>query len=180
MNLAEYQKRAARTLLAAPTQPLTDQEIMLNWCLVGLVGELWELIEAVQTTPINCETIKKEFGDVNWYAAGVFTVLEKDFGMFVGGETRLKRTALIDALGIACSALEQYKKEIFHRHGLDVAGLLLKIWLCITIVKKQMLALGISWDITLTENITKLEVRYPTGFNTQDSIKRVDVEHAQS
>jgi len=43
MDANTYQQEAARTLIAAPPQPLTDQQHMLVWCVVGLVGEAGEV-----------------------------------------------------------------------------------------------------------------------------------------
>lgn len=83
------------------------------------------------------------------------------------------------ALGLTGEAGEcgdLIKKEVFHGHPVDVDK-----------VKKElgdtfhyMAGLATLYGLTLQEiaeaNIDKLRTRYPQGFNTVDSIKRVDAK----
>jgi NTP pyrophosphatase (non-canonical NTP hydrolase) len=115
MNATEYQRLAARTLIDRPDFEITDKQIMIVWCAVGLAGETGEVMEHVKKGifhqhGLDPEKMRKELGDVLWYVAGL------------------------------CSTL-----------GLDMGEV-------------------------MTENVEKLRRRYPNGYSSADSIRRVDTE----
>ena len=82
-----------------------------------------------------------------------------------------------NGLGLAGEAGEvcdQIKKGIFHRHGLDKQKLRKEIgdvlWYLAAICTKT----GISLYDAMEENIEKLEKRYPEGYSSENSVKRID------
>jgi NTP pyrophosphatase (non-canonical NTP hydrolase) len=114
MNASEYQQLAARTLIDRPGFEIPDDQIMIIWNAIGLAGEAGEVADLAKKAifhqhGIDAEKLKKELGDVLWYAAGLATQLGLDLG------------EIMDA------------------------------------------------------NIQKLKLRYPDGFTSADSVRRVDV-----
>lgn len=85
MNASEYQKLAARTLIDAPTRDYTVAELMLVWNAIGLGGEAGEILELVKKGVfhdhgVDHAKIRKELGDVLWYAAAIATKCGIDLG----------------------------------------------------------------------------------------------------
>ena len=78
MTANEYQKLAARTLLNEPDFQITDQQVMVSWNALGLVGEASEVAEIVKKgiyhqRGIDQESLKKELGDILWYLSALCT-----------------------------------------------------------------------------------------------------------
>ncbi len=77
--------------------------------------------------------------------------------------------------GEAGELAETVKKGLLHRHGLDRDAVIKELG----DVMWYVAALATLMDVSLAEimglNIEKLLERYPDGYNTADSIKRVDV-----
>ena len=71
---------------------------------------------------------------------------------------------------------DHIKKGVFHQHGIDVEKLKKEIGdtLWYTAALCTMLCLDLS-DI-MQENVDKLWVRYPNGYNSADSKSRADVQ----
>ena len=76
--------------------------------------------------------------------------------------------------GEAGEAIDEIKKGVVHRHGLDREKVRKELgdlcWYIASLCTLMDFDLG---DI-LAENIAKLEVRYPNGFTPEDSKRRVD------
>lgn len=88
MNASDYQAQAARTLLTSPGFPITDEQIMIIWCAIGLSGEAGEVSELVKKGilhqhGLDIHKLEKELGDVLWYAAGLATALKLDLGQIM-------------------------------------------------------------------------------------------------
>jgi NTP pyrophosphatase (non-canonical NTP hydrolase) len=86
MNVLDYQKFAARTLIDHPDAEYTDAEIMLVWNALGLAGEAGECANIVKKAvfhrhALDIEKLADELGDVLWYVAALCTKL--DIGMDV-------------------------------------------------------------------------------------------------
>lgn len=86
------------------------------------------------------------------------------------------------ALGLAGEAgktVDLIKKYRFHGHPLEREELVKELgdvlWYASQIADLAM----IDFDEVAESNISKLMKRYPDGFNSADSIKRVDVEEAE-
>lgn len=71
------------------------------------------------------------------------------------------------------------KKAFFHGHGLNngtkilLAGELGDVLFYISNMADQI---GLTLEEVATMNVEKLMLRYPSGFSTEDSIKRVDTQ----
>ena len=84
-----------------------------------------------------------------------------------------------NALGLAGEAgevAEYVKKGILHQHGLDKSKLKKEIgdvlWYVAALCTTQRLDMG---EI-MQQNIDKLKQRYPAGYSSEDSQKRVDLK----
>lgn len=80
MNINEYQKLAARTLIDGEGVTYTPQETMLQWTALGLAGEAGEVVDLIKKQVchqhgIDADAIAKELGDVLWYIAAIASVL---------------------------------------------------------------------------------------------------------
>jgi NTP pyrophosphatase (non-canonical NTP hydrolase) len=82
-------------------------------------------------------------------------------------------------LGIAGEAGEcadLIKKHIGHGHPLDVVKLKLELGDVLWYVAGLAELAGLTLSEVASANLAKLEKRYPSGFNTADSIARRDVK----
>jgi NTP pyrophosphatase (non-canonical NTP hydrolase) len=192
MTVSEYQKAADRTLIDKPDFELTDNQLMTVWCLTGLVGEVGELCEAIMLAEsLDVKNhqdwlnrvifVKKEIGDTLWYLAGICTKQHLSLAEIVSNDkiqiNQLKYVFSIRALTLkVCRISENIKKGIFHQHGINQAELqydIKAIYLNLEIITQNFLL-----DIyeIMQDNDNKLKERYPNGYNSQDSKKRVDVK----
>ena len=91
-----------------------------------------------------------------------------------------KNEALTNAaMGLAGESGEYVdilKKALFHGHELDVAKCKNELGDILYYVAWAADTLGFTLAEVMEGNVAKLLKRYPNGFNTEDSIKRVDVE----
>jgi len=115
MKANEYQKLANRTLTDKPGFAVKDEEVMVVWNALGLVGEAGEVAENI-------------------------------------------------------------KKGVFHRHGVDKATLRKEIGDVLWYIAALCTNLGFNMEDVMQENIDKLRLRYPNGFSTDDSKRRLDVQ----
>ena len=86
-----------------------------------------------------------------------------------------------EALGLAGEAGEvanHVKKAVFHQHGLDMEKLKNEIGDTLWYAAALCTTLGLDLSEIMQANIKKLEVRYPSGYNAEDSKRRVDVNRA--
>jgi NTP pyrophosphatase (non-canonical NTP hydrolase) len=80
--MKNYQELASRTLIESPDFKLTDNEIMLSWCVIGLCGEVGEIAETVKHRTfhrenggiLDTENIEEEIGDLMWYVAAICSI----------------------------------------------------------------------------------------------------------
>lgn len=185
MTASEYQVAAARTMNIPNGFALNNLELSLVWNVVGLAGEVGELVDAITSSPNPIlGNVKKEAGDVMWYIAALLTSLEEDFSEMVryymptGGYTRIQIGCRLASS--AGKATELIKKGVFHQHGVNKNGLLESLFdvYCL-VVDVCEVEFGISIEEIWQFNIAKLYLRYPDGFKSEDSIKRVDVGGVQ-
>jgi NTP pyrophosphatase (non-canonical NTP hydrolase) len=86
---------------------------------------------------------------------------------------------LFHALGLAGEAGEMcnaIKKQVWHRHGLDMAKLADETGDCLWYLAAICTLTGLDLSEIMAANIAKLRVRYPNGFSVGDSLARVDVQ----
>src|SRR3954467_12660452 len=75
MNLQDFQLSALRTLNEHP-QPLTDWELKLDLCALGLAGESGEVVDLIKKAlyhkhNLDRDKLRLELGDVLWYLANI-------------------------------------------------------------------------------------------------------------
>ena len=83
-----------------------------------------------------------------------------------------------NAIGLAGEAgevCELVKKGIFHQHGLDREKLAKELGDCLWYIAALCTKTGLDMGEVMEENINKLKLRYPNGYSSDDSQKRVDV-----
>ncbi|WP_424236370.1 nucleoside triphosphate pyrophosphohydrolase family protein [Bhargavaea ginsengi] len=68
------------------------------------------------------------------------------------------------------------KKEVFHGHAADVDAIKKELGDVLHYVAGLALMYGIELEDVATANVEKLRKRYPSGFNTADSIARRDTK----
>lgn len=82
--------------------------------------------------------------------------------------------SVIGLAGETGELAEHVKKGVLHQHGLDVAAVRKEagdvLWYLAAICTKLDIDLG---DV-MADNIAKLQVRYPNGFSSADSVQRRD------
>jgi NTP pyrophosphatase (non-canonical NTP hydrolase) len=90
-------------------------------------------------------------------------------------ETMIIWTA-IGLAGEAGEVVDDIKKSIFHRHGLDHTRLQKEIGDVLWYVAALCTTLGLDMETIMHQNIEKLKKRYPNGYSSEDSQKRIDIE----
>lgn len=86
-----------------------------------------------------------------------------------------------NAIGLAGEAgevAELIKKGVFHRHGVDAEKLKNELGDVLWYTAAMCTKLDVDMSTIMEENIAKLRRRYPDGFSSADSVRRVDVEPA--
>ena len=95
-----------------------------------------------------------------------FVILDKDIML------------IWNAVGLAGETgeiVEHVKKGVFHRHGVDHAILVKEIGDALWYLAALCTVMGVDMSTVMEQNIEKLNRRYPNGWSSADSIKRVDV-----
>lgn len=83
------------------------------------------------------------------------------------------------ALGLSGEAGEftdTVKKAQFHGHIVGYSELVKELGDALWYIAVAANALGVTLSEVMQVNIDKLKKRYPNGFSSEDSVKRVDVE----
>jgi NTP pyrophosphatase (non-canonical NTP hydrolase) len=114
MEVNEYQKLAARTLIDKPGFEISNRDIMAVWDAIGLAGEAGEVVDYI-------------------------------------------------------------KKGVFHRHGIDLEKVEKELGDTLWYVAALCTTLGLSLSVVMEKNIDKLKIRYPNGYSSEDSLKRIDI-----
>ena len=88
MDIHDYQRLAARTLIDRPGFDIPDQDLMTIWNAIGLAGEAGEVADLVKKGifhrhGLDMRKIQDELGDVIWYVAAMCTTLGFDLGMIM-------------------------------------------------------------------------------------------------
>jgi NTP pyrophosphatase (non-canonical NTP hydrolase) len=78
--------------------------------------------------------------------------------------------------GEAGEVIEYVKKGVFCRHGVDREKLKEELGDCLWYISGLVTLLNLNLSDVLQDNIQKLRMRYPDGFTSEDSIKRMDVD----
>ncbi len=83
---------------------------------------------------------------------------------------------VIGLTGEAGEVAENIKKGVLHRHGLDESKLLKELGDVMWYTAALVTILGGDLSDIMETNIAKLRERYPNGYSSEDSIKRVDTK----
>lgn len=84
-----------------------------------------------------------------------------------------------NAIGLAGEAgevAELIKKGVFHRHGVDREKLHKELGDVLWYVAALCTKAGFDMSEVMQSNIAKLMQRYPDGYSSADSVRRVDVQ----
>ncbi len=103
------------------------------------------------------------------------TLIEKPYFRLSDRETMI----LWNAIGLAGEAgevNEDVKKGILHRHGLDEQRLAKELGDCMWYIAALCTIIGVDMGDIMQDNIDKLKKRYPEGFTSEDSQKRIDTK----
>jgi NTP pyrophosphatase (non-canonical NTP hydrolase) len=85
-----------------------------------------------------------------------------------------------NAIGLAGEAgevAELAKKAIFHQHGIDKEKLAKELGDCLWYIAALCTKLDFDMSEIMQSNIEKLILRYPNGYNSDDSQKRADINN---
>jgi hypothetical protein len=175
-----YQELAKRTLNGDPNHTALERLANMTW---GLAGEVAELYQALMVNPFGAPNLLDEAGDIRWYIAGIHSCLgfdeldtaPEEFPNDLGQMYRTLEPVFI-ALFVHISTLQELaKKRYFHKKPIEDEQFKARLRHIRTFY--GVILWGLNLDIAEVEaaNIAKLEKRYPTGFNTADSLARRDV-----
>ena len=108
---------------------------------------------------------------MNWFQEASKRTLEHNYGFVTPKEIELINLAgcIAEESGEIFGAL---KKQIIHRHGLNVEKIAEEIGDCMWYIAALCTKLGIDMDDVMIANINKLKERYPDGFSVEKSINR--------
>ena len=95
-------------------------------------------------------------------------------GRNLTGKDLMLNWCALGLTGEAGEIAELVKKGILHQHGLNVAALVEEIGDCCWYLAGLCTLLGHDFGEIMQFNVDKLKIRYPNGFNSEDSKKRVD------
>lgn len=79
-------------------------------------------------------------------------------------------------VGEGGECIDHIKKHVFHGHNLNVEEIKNELGDVLHYLSGVATMCGLSLDDIAVANISKLALRYPNGFNQEDSIKRVDTQ----
>ena len=82
----------------------------------------------------------------------------------------------IGLAGEAGEVAEHIKKGIFHQHGVDADKLKKELGDVLWYVAAICETAGFDMGAIMQANIDKLKARYPNGYSSEDSQRRVDIE----
>lgn len=181
MDAKQYQKLASRTLLDKPIAPISDHDIMIVWNVIGLAGEVGEIADLIVDDFCKKDLLSKEIGDAMWYCSAIATKLWFDLGEIIENDTLydfsyMSKRDMALALCISVTNISELcKKGIFHRHDLDKEDVFRELVRVTNSLSALATINGLTLKCIMEDNINKLRERYPDGFSSEDSKKRIDV-----
>jgi NTP pyrophosphatase (non-canonical NTP hydrolase) len=181
MNADDYQTAAARTLIAAPQQPFTAEELQIILDAIDLVVKAGKVAEYVKKSICHrhgfaMAELSKRLVDVSRATSDLMNadITPAPDLIFSGAEQMM----LWCALGLGgeagevlenVSAIDQV--DLFDR-GDTAKELGDLMWYVAATCELADIPLG----LVLARNIAKLEKRYPNGYSSADSKARVDID----
>ena len=82
---------------------------------------------------------------------------------------------VIGLVGESGEVADLTKKGVFHRHGLDLPKIAEELGDTLWYVAALCTTLGLDMSAIMQATIDKLKVRYPNGYSSEDSKRRVDI-----
>ena len=82
---------------------------------------------------------------------------------------------VIGLVGEAGEVADLIKKGVFHRHGLDLPKIEEELGDILWYIAALCTTLGLDMSQIMQANIEKLKVRYPNGYSSEGSLRRVDL-----
>lgn len=181
MDANTYQREAARTLIDAPTQPLTSHEHMIVWNVIGLMGEAGKVWYLAQDLDSEGCAADPDATAILWRASQLAEHVKKAIFHEQGVDLPLVASYL-ERIGNAAAAL-----WLDMPHGESTAPLQKELgdllWYLAAICSKlgwkladvlRLYDAQVLADV-MQANIDKLRVRFPAGWSTADAAARVDV-----
>lgn len=174
MDAKTYQLEASRTLIEGPERPLTAEQHMIVWNVLGLVGEAGEVWYLAQDN--------KAAEAILWRASQLTEHVKKAIFHEQGLNLELVASQL-ERIGRSAAALwaSQPKGAAYEQLLRKELGDLL--WYLAALCTK------LGWDLddvvkrqdarhlagVMDANIAKLRTRFPAGWSVADAAARVDV-----
>lgn len=190
MNANDYQEQAARTLLDKPTVEPPRFQMAVVWQLIEIARQFGEFTEYVKKTVFHLHPLDNE----KWYVLKEKLDLSCDTfwsrvndknhdlsQLSLSDEQKMLVWCLLGFLGEVCEIAALIENAVFIEHGMPDKDKLLKElgdadWYSAGICTKA----GIKKSDVLSANIAKLLARFPNGFNSEDSQKRVDMDYTEN
>jgi len=152
---------------------LEDDSVDLWHAATGLVGEVGELVECVNSDPFDLENFIEELGDIEFYLCQARQNLEidRDFIVNMGYHAKpmLPMTGLMIA---ACGFLDQVKKTVIYNKPTDRTECIKALADIERRLEEIRAVRLVDRSETLRANIDKLSQRYPNASYSD--------EHAQA
>lgn len=117
--------------------------------------------------------------DAKQYQLEAARTLIDEPGFEIDGKSMMLIWYSVGLSGESGEVAELIKKGILHQHGLDHEKLANEIGDCLWYLAGLCTLLHMNMENIMQVNIHKLKLRYPNGFNSQDSISRKDVSNGR-
>lgn len=173
MELKEYENETKRTF-AYRKEPLPENITDMLHCAIGICTEVSELVEAFQKNDM--VNIGEEIADQMWYISNLARFIKSpidkifkpsDKVSFLNRETYLKVQVIISG-----ELLDIFKKSIFYNKELDYVEIEFKLVMLLNNLYELSQCLGFYFYRLLDNNISKLRVRFPDKFTSENALER--------
>lgn len=167
-----YQEEAAKTINYTLSYEMRLMEMGLGIC--GEVGEMIKILNSPFTRRGSIVQLMDEGGDVNWYAAGLCTLVEYEFAKFFETESHVTPSGMAqDKIVIAAAEIaDAIKKAVAQGHKLDKRMITSQLKSLVDNLWVLFQFYGIKYGDVLHYNNDKTNRRYPNGFESIRSINR--------
>jgi NTP pyrophosphatase (non-canonical NTP hydrolase) len=201
MDIKTYHQETKRTsppshifATGAPKNVQANMNLLLG--VVGLADEAGEVLELFLSPMDELEIfpfdkLRKELGDVYWYASHICHVLEMDFeglrptpvqitekATFLGAVAQQGGNFSLDfavqylSVETTKGMLGMVKKMLFHGHPFNALRIFEQLTNILTTLDIICRMAGTSPEEVWAENIAKLRARYPEKFETELSMNK--------
>lgn len=181
INYLNYEKVNIRCLIGE------EEGLLINWVFIkdeqynmlyGIVNLNGKLVKArvndITFIKEDGEDIKDEKDKIYEYQKSVIRTMNQSLSY---------KEQLINAMmginGEAGEAMDILKKVLFQGHDLQInkANIIEELGDVLWYLTLATITIGYTLSDVMDENMKKLSKRYPNGFNSSDSVRRVDVKN---